>query len=283
MDYDLPTPLEVLRETGPTPFITKAYNIVEDSSTNNIVSWSRDNNSFIVWEPETFALICLPIYFKHNNFSSFVRQLNTYGFKKIDTERWEFANEYFLRGQRHLLKNIRRRKTPSQTQTQILEKFELEREVQGMRRDKAALVIELVRLRQKQETVKTYLRFMEEKLKITERKQQTMMDFLLNKVKESSFLENIKKRKKQGIENLDQSQEIISSHGVEDYETFVKAEPEEYGDQFGGVFGYGDELHIASMEGQREDDGVQREMDSEGIWKAYVLSDEMCILGEHLL
>lgn len=78
MDYNLPTPLEVLRETGPTPFITKAYNIVEDSSTNNIVSWSRDNNSFIVWEPETFALICLPIYFKHNNFSSFVRQLNTY-------------------------------------------------------------------------------------------------------------------------------------------------------------------------------------------------------------
>lgn len=82
MDYDLPTPLEVLRETGPTPFITKAYNIVEDTSTNNIVSWSRDNNSFIVWEPETFALICLPIYFKHNNFSSFVRQLNTYVCKK---------------------------------------------------------------------------------------------------------------------------------------------------------------------------------------------------------
>ncbi|CAG7894566.1 unnamed protein product [Brassica rapa] len=281
MDYNLPTPLEVLRETGPTPFITKAYNIVEDSSTNNIVSWSRDNNSFIVWEPETFALICLPIYFKHNNFSSFVRQLNTYGFKKIDTERWEFANEYFLRGQKQLLKNIKRRKTSSQTE--MLEKFGLEREIQGMRRDKAALVIELARLRQKQESVKTYLRFMEEKLIITERKQQMMMDFLLKKVKKPSFLENIKKRKQQEIENLEQSEEMTSSHGVEDYETFVKAEPEEYGDQFGGVFGNVDELHIASMEDQRQDDRVQREMNSEGIWKAYVLSDEMCILGEHLL
>ncbi|CDY14893.1 hypothetical protein HID58_006662 [Brassica napus] len=262
MDYNLPTPLEVLRETGPTPFITKAYNIVEDSSTNNIVSWSRDNNSFIVWEPETFALICLPIYFKHNNFSSFVRQLNTYGFKKIDTERWEFANEYFLRGQKQLLKNIKRRKTSSQTE--MLEKFGLEREIQGMRRDKAALVIELARLRQKQESVKTYLRFMEEKLIITERKQQMMMDFLLKKVKNPSFLENIKKRKQQEIENLEQSEEMTSSHGVEDYETFVKAEPEEYGDQFGGVFGNVDELHIASMEDQRQD-------------------DRMCILGEHLL
>ncbi|CAN7043171.1 unnamed protein product [Brassica rapa subsp. trilocularis] len=281
MDYNLPTPLEVLRETGPTPFITKAYNIVEDSSTNNIVSWSRDNNSFIVWEPETFALICLPIYFKHNNFSSFVRQLNTYGFKKIDTERWEFANEYFLRGQKQLLKNIKRRKTSSQTE--MLEKFGLEREIQGMRRDKAALVIELARLRQKQESVKTYLRFMEEKLIITERKQQMMMDFLLKKVQKPSFLENIKKRKQQEIENLEQSEEMTSSHGVEDYETFVKAEPEEYGDQFGGVFGNVDELHIASMEDQRQDDRVQREMNSEGIWKAYVLSDEMCILGEHLL
>lgn len=78
MDYNLPIPLEGLKETPPTAFLTKTYNIVEDSSTNNIVSWSRDNNSFIVWEPETFALICLPRCFKHNNFSSFVRQLNTY-------------------------------------------------------------------------------------------------------------------------------------------------------------------------------------------------------------
>lgn len=152
-----------------------------------------------------------------------------------------------------------------------------------MRRDKAALVTELVRLRQKQETVKTYLRCMEEKLKITERKQQMMMDFLLNKVKKSSFLENIKKPKQQGIEYVEHSQEITSIHGVEDYETFIKAEPEGYGDQLGGVIGYGDELHIALMEDQRQDDGIQREMDSEGTWKAYVLSDEMCILGEHLL
>ena len=63
---------------GPAPFLIKTYDMVDDSSTDEIVSWSSNKKSFVVWNPPEFARVLLPTYFKHNNFSSFIRQLNTY-------------------------------------------------------------------------------------------------------------------------------------------------------------------------------------------------------------
>ncbi|KAG0462424.1 hypothetical protein HPP92_020900 [Vanilla planifolia] len=72
--------MEGLQDTGPPPFLTKIYDIVDDVSTDRVVSWSAANNSFVVWDAHSFAMDLLPKQFKHNNFSSFVRQLNTYFF-----------------------------------------------------------------------------------------------------------------------------------------------------------------------------------------------------------
>lgn len=66
------------QKSVPAPFLTKTYQLVDDPVTDHIVSWGDDDSTFVVWRPSEFARDLLPNYFKHNNFSSFVRQLNTY-------------------------------------------------------------------------------------------------------------------------------------------------------------------------------------------------------------
>nr|QBC36008.1 heat shock transcription factor A2b [Narcissus tazetta subsp. chinensis] len=199
----LPRPMEGLHDQGPPPFLTKTYDVVDDPSTDGIVSWSLDSNSFVVWDLYAFSMTLLPKYFKHNNFSSFVRQLNTYGFRKVEPDRWEFANEGFLRGHKHLLKTIKRRRPPSHPPAQppalaaFLEvgQFGHDGEIDRLKRDKNILMAELAKLRQEQQNTRAHLKAMEERLRETEQRQQRMMAFLARAMRNPDFLQQLARQK----------------------------------------------------------------------------------------
>ncbi|KAK2592939.1 Flocculation suppression protein [Conoideocrella luteorostrata] len=102
-----------------TAFIHKLYNMLEDTSIQHLISWSSNAESFVMSPTADFSKV-LSQYFKHTNISSFVRQLNMYGFHKErdvfhtgnpDTTLWEFkhGNGSFKRGDIAGLRDIKRR------------------------------------------------------------------------------------------------------------------------------------------------------------------------------
>ncbi|KAF0699398.1 Aste57867_10035 [Aphanomyces stellatus] len=101
-------------------FLQKIYTMFEDAP-SRVASWANKGSTVVIKEPEEFAKTILPQYFKHSNFSSFVRQLNFYGFRKFKKDDilipendatkhwWEFKHEKFLRHAPELMAQIRRK------------------------------------------------------------------------------------------------------------------------------------------------------------------------------
>ncbi|KAF0546672.1 HSF-type DNA-binding-domain-containing protein [Gigaspora margarita] len=107
-------------------FVHKLYNMVVDKQYQHLIAWNYTGSSFIVCNIMEFSRDVLPKHFKHNNFSSFVRQLNMYGFHKVnksprghrtlaENQIWEFSHAKFLRGRPDLLDDIKRKAMESET------------------------------------------------------------------------------------------------------------------------------------------------------------------------
>jgi len=101
---------------------TETYQMIE-TCPDSISAWSPDGRTFVVKDVPRFESAVIPQYFKHSKFSSFVRQLNFYGFRKVkysdslrinaDEDKatanyWRFRHDLFIRGRKDLLGEIRR-------------------------------------------------------------------------------------------------------------------------------------------------------------------------------
>ena len=100
-------------QTTMAPFLTKLFQIVSATTTNHCIQWTAKGDSFVITDPDTFARDILPTYFKHNNIRSFIRQLNTYGFRKrtnisSNDEQLEFFHMKFRRDESEMLTQIKR-------------------------------------------------------------------------------------------------------------------------------------------------------------------------------
>lgn len=110
-------PLELTSGGQPIPvFMTKVYAIV-DTSEPDVVGWSESGDSFLVRNATEFSKSVLPRFFRHSNYSSFIRQLNFYGFRSSSMRlpeckkkrMWEFSHPHFRRGCKDDLALIRRK------------------------------------------------------------------------------------------------------------------------------------------------------------------------------
>eukprot|EP01036_Dinobryon_divergens_P022525 gene22525-30788_t len=97
-------------------FLRKAFVMISNCPPD-IGGWSDAGDTVIIKDVKRFEEQVIPTVYKHNNFSSFVRQLNFYGFRKVKSVEsidqpasslWEFRHPSFLRGQPHLLSEIKR-------------------------------------------------------------------------------------------------------------------------------------------------------------------------------
>lgn len=79
-----------------------------------IISWAPHGRCFSVHQAREFTRSLLPNYFNHNAITSFQRQLNLYGFKRItksgSKDQGHYYHELFLRGRPELCRRMRRQK-----------------------------------------------------------------------------------------------------------------------------------------------------------------------------
>ena len=98
-------------------FLSKLFSILSNAEIGHIVSWNKEGDLFEIYDPERFQNQVIPMYFKHKNLKSFIRQLNLHGFKKLRNKVKQgreplvdlYKHNFFRRDQPDLVAFIKRK------------------------------------------------------------------------------------------------------------------------------------------------------------------------------
>lgn len=174
---------------GPTTFLKNTYEILNNESLNSIIRWTEDGGSFVISDILNFTNSVLPGFFKHNNLSSFIRQLNMYGFHKAkdeDSQELQFSHPKFHRDKKELLKEIHRKSSDSlgslkkseiQNLAQRLQKFQtqqltmetmlenLESQYSQVLEQNQVLISELFQSKQREKQIELFLQSFTQQIK----------------------------------------------------------------------------------------------------------------------
>lgn len=199
------------QERSVPKFLKKVFHILEENKFTDYVSWSNDGCAIVLKKPTEFAEQVLPLYFKHNNFASFVRQLNMYNFKKRKNYHYDhvYGHEMFQRGRIDLLKNISRKCAENTIEGS---NAGLKSPKDDLEIDVDTLITENLQYKRVHKTLSTQLQFIENKmidlkteihvLHSQHKQQQANEAFLKNVVKNLSTI--------YGVDNIQRAIEAAS-------------------------------------------------------------------------
>ena len=106
-----PDSLTPLTPPGRVPnFPAKMHAILSRSDLTEIICWLPHGRAWKVLKPREFEVRVIPTYFEHAKFSSFIRQANGWGFRRIThgKDRNSYYHPLFLRALPHLCKEMKR-------------------------------------------------------------------------------------------------------------------------------------------------------------------------------
>lgn len=190
--------LDHSRSTIPA-FLNKLWKMVDDENTNDLICWSPGGDSFTIKHQGNFCNNLLPVFYKHSNMASFVRQLNIYDFHKVsniesgmmkgDREEISFAHPYFKRDEPHLLEQIKRKipaKPTVDANRQVEIMAQVLQDVEDMRNRQVSLNAQLSTMKQHNVALWRELSLLRRKHQKQQQIVNKLIQFLVSMVHNSS-------------------------------------------------------------------------------------------------